>query len=88
MDGVRRPLPLQLEDDHARVVARREQVQRRVRGDDPETVVLTPGKVGLQGVALGQSRGLFENIRVNSSCKFRPLGLLTCCSTADQPGEL
>ena len=46
MDGVRGPLPLQLEDDHARVVARREQVQRRVRGDDPETVVLAPAKEG------------------------------------------
>ena len=54
MDGVRGPLPLQLEDDHARVVARREQVQRRVRRDDPETVVLAPAKekgigVGLHG---------------------------------------
>ena len=42
VDGVRRPLPLQLEDDHAGVVAGGEQVQRRVRRDDPEPVVLAP----------------------------------------------
>ena len=42
MDGVRRTLALQLEDDHAGVVAGGEQVQRRVRSDDPEAVVLAP----------------------------------------------
>ena len=34
--------PSQLEDDHARVVAGGEQVQRRVSRDDPEPVVLAP----------------------------------------------
>ena len=46
MDGVGGPLPLQLEDDHARVVAGGEQVQRRVGGDDPEAVVLAPDVEG------------------------------------------
>ena len=46
VDGVRRPLPLQLEDDHAGVVAGGEQVQRRVGGDDPEAVVLAPDVEG------------------------------------------
>ena len=52
VDCVRRPLPLQLEDDHARVVAGGEEVEGRVRRDDPEAVVLAPewGKVEIHNV--------------------------------------
>ena len=42
----------------------------------------------VQGVALGQSRGLFENLSVNSSYNFLLLWPHTSCSMADRPGEL
>ena len=45
-----RSLALQLEDDHAGVVARREQVERRVARDHPEAVMLTAE--GVQAVPL------------------------------------
>ena len=42
----------------------------------------------VQGVALGQSRGLFENVSDNSSYNFLLLWPHTSCSMADRPGEL
>jgi hypothetical protein len=48
---VRGPLALELEDDHARVVPGREQVDRGVRGEHPEAVVLAAE--GLHADALG-----------------------------------
>ena len=47
---MRGTLSLQLEDDHAGVVARGKQVEGGMAGNDPETVVLTPE--GVQAVAL------------------------------------
>ena len=45
-------------------------------------------ELNVQGVALCQSRGLFENISDYSSCNFLLLWLHTSCSMANRPGEL